>query len=126
MNYLLKISLVFLVTLFYTISPQAQVGVFSQEDLLNYKSLWQGERFPDGRPKVSNELLERMKAVSIEEAWSVCNRHNYSNQFEGNWVLSRQNPVLVGRAVTAYFIPQRPDVNDIINETGNKVGRIGG
>jgi regulator of RNase E activity RraA len=126
MNHRLKISLVFLVSLFYTISIQAQVGIFSKEDLLNYTHLWQGARYPDGRPKVSDEILERMKKVSIEEAWSVCNRHNYSNQFEGNWVLSRQNPVLTGRAVTAFFIPQRPDVNDVINETGKKAGRIGG
>jgi regulator of RNase E activity RraA len=126
MNRHLHIVFVFLIPLFYTISVPAQVGIFSREDLINYTYLWQGERFLDGRPKVSDELLERMKEVSIEEAWSVCNRHSYFNQFEGNWVLSRQNPVLVGRAVTAYFIPKRPDLNDVINETGKKAGRIGG
>ena len=126
MNFQLKILQVIVIMLIYTISTQAQVGIFSNEDLISYTNLWQGERYPDGRPKVSNELLERMKGVSIEEAWSVCNRHNYFNQFEGNWVLSRQNPVLVGRAVTAYFMPQRPDVHNVINETGKKAGRIGG
>ena len=103
----------------------AQVGVFSKKDLIEYTSLWKGERFPDGRPKVSDDLLERMKEVSIEEAWAVCNKHGYVNQFEGNWVITRENPVLVGRAVTAYFQPIRPDVNDVINAKGKEEGRIG-
>ena len=29
---------------------------------------WKGERFPDGRPKVPDAILERLKKVSIEEA----------------------------------------------------------
>ena len=62
----------------------AQVGVFSKKDLIEYTPLWKGERFPDGRPKVSDDLLERMKEVSIEEAWAVCKKHGYVNQFEGN------------------------------------------
>lgn len=104
----------------------AQVGVFDKDQLIAYTPEWTGERFPDGRPKVSDDLLQRMKAVSIEEAWSVCNRHGFINQFEGNWVVTRENPVLVGRAVTAYFHPKRPDVNKVIDETGKKDGRIGG
>ena len=67
-----------------------------------------------------------MKAVSIEEAWAVCRRYGFTNQFEGNWVLNLDNPVLVGRAVTAYFQPLRPDVNQVIEEQGKKDGRVGG
>jgi len=104
----------------------AQVGVFSKQELLEYTPLWQGERFPDGRPKVPDDILERMKEVAIEEAWSVLRNHGYNNQFERNWVVTRENPVLVGRAVTAYFLPLRPDVNDVINKNGEKDGRIGG
>jgi 4-hydroxy-4-methyl-2-oxoglutarate aldolase len=104
----------------------AQVGVFSKEDLIKYTPLWKGERFADGRPKVADELLQRMKKVAIEEAWAVCRREGFVNQFEGNWVTTHDNPVLVGRAVTGYFHPLRPDVNQAIAEQGKKDGRIGG
>lgn len=113
-------------TLCAVTAVHAQVGVFSKDDLIRYTPAWEGERFPDGRPKVSDDLLQRMKAVSIEEAWAVCQRHGFINQFEGNWVLSEQQPVLVGRAVTAYFHPVRPDVNQVIAAQGRQDGRIGG
>jgi regulator of RNase E activity RraA len=107
-------------------SAMAQVGVFSKEDLIQYSPDWKGERFADGRPKVADDLLQRMKEVSIEEAWAVCRSHGFHNQFEGNWVVTGDKPVLVGRAVTAYFHPVRPDVNQVIGETGKREGRIGG
>lgn len=120
-------ALVVATFLISALSAAAQVGVFTKEHLLEYSPQWQGERFPDGRPKVSDELLERMKPVSIEEAWAVLRRHGFNHQFEGNWVLAGpQNPILVGRAVTAYFQPVRPDVNDVIKQKGEKEGRVGG
>lgn len=107
-------------------SAWGQVGVFSKEHVIQYTPDWKGERFPDGRPKVPDDTLQRMKEVSIEEAWDVCRRHGFNNQFEGNWVISGEKPVLVGRAVTAYFHPVRPDVNKVIAENGKKDKRIGG
>ncbi|MBN1561746.1 RraA family protein [candidate division KSB1 bacterium] len=104
----------------------AQVGVFSTEQLIKYTPQWKGERFDDGRPRVSDDILERMKGVSIEEAWAVCNRHGFVNQFESNWVVTEDEPVLVGRAVTAYFQPRRPDVDSVIAAQGKIDGRIGG
>jgi regulator of RNase E activity RraA len=106
-------------------SAFAQVGLFSKQEIIDYTPMWQGERFDDGRPKVSDDFLERLKKVSIEEAWAVCNRHGFTNQFEGDWVITEDDPVLVGRAVTAYFHPLRPDVNEIIDKQGQKDGRIG-
>lgn len=119
-------AFVIAMTLLSALSAVAQVGVFSKEDLIKYTPLWKGERFADGRPKVPDELLTRMKKVSIEEAWAVCRREGFTNQFEGNWVTTHENPVLVGRAVTAYFQPLRPDVNQAIAEQGKKDGRVGG
>ena len=106
---------------------EAQVGVFTREHLIEYTPDWKGERFPDGRPKVPDDILERMKEVSIEEAWAVLRRHGFNNQFEGNWVIAGpKEPVLVGRAVTAVFHPLRPDVNAVIKQKGEKEGRVGG
>ncbi|MHB8974893.1 MAG: RraA family protein [Pirellulaceae bacterium] len=107
-------------------SAAAQLSVFSKESLTQFTPMWKGERFPDGRPKVSDDILQRMKDVSIEEGWAVCRQHGFNNQFEGNWVTTHQDPVLVGRALTAYFLPARPDVNQAIEEQGKKDGRVGG
>ena len=43
----------------------------SREELIEYTPEWEGERFEDGRPKVPDSILERMKNVNLEEAWSV-------------------------------------------------------
>ena len=88
--------------------------------------LFTGERTADGRPLVPDEILERMKAVSTEEAWAVCRRHGYDRQFVGNWLEIHPGRVLVGRAVTAMMVPHRPDLHDLVQETGSADGRIGG
>ncbi len=108
-------------------SAPAQVGVFSKEHVVQYTAQWKGDRFPDGRPKVPDEILQRMKEVSIEEAWATCRSHGFNNQFEGNFVVTGgDKPVLIGRAVTAYFHPVRPDVNKVIADNGKRDNRIGG
>ena len=101
------------------------VEVLSKPQPLEYSALYKGERFPDGRPKVPDSIIERVKRISTEEAWSVLRRYGYNNQFEGNWVTNPADPLLVGRAVTAAFMPLRPDVNDIITAKGKSEGRIG-
>ena len=115
------IVLLYLIT--ETVS-EAQVGVFSKNNLIEYTALYEGERFPDGRPKVSDNIIERMKNVSVEEAWTVCRNYGFNNQFDGNWVITQERPVLVGRAFTAYYMPKRPDVDNIIKNKGANEGKI--
>jgi len=109
-----------------SIQLHSQPGVFSKDALIEYTPQWKGERFPDGRPKVPDDIIERMKDVSIEEAWAVLRNHEYNLQFDRGWVSTMDDPVLVGRAVTAFYLPLRPDVNDVIKAKGEKEGRIGG
>ena len=104
---------------------QAQVGFLTKEELNEYTPLWKGERFTDGRPKVPDEILERMKNVTLEEAEGVLIEHGYFNQLEDGWVMTHENPVLVGRAHTAQFMPNRPDLYDGIRARGKKVGAQG-
>lgn len=87
---------------------------------------WTGERFEDGRPKVSDDLLERLKKVTIEEAWAELMKLGYQNQYEGDWKLlhETEDAVMTGRAVTAQFMPMRPDLEDEIIEQGKKEGRM--
>lgn len=96
----------------------------SNEELLFLTREWKGERFDDGRPKVSDQLIERMRLVTLEEAWAVLKGANYTNQYEEGWVTINPDSVLVGRALTATFMPGRPDVQRAINEQGEKDGRI--
>ena len=88
--------------------------------------LWEGERFADGRPRVSDDLVERMKPVTTEEAWGTLRRNGYTLQFEGGWFNTHPSRILVGRAVTAMFVPKRADFHDLIEETGRAEGRVGG
>jgi 4-hydroxy-4-methyl-2-oxoglutarate aldolase len=100
----------------------------SREDLIEMTRLNPFERFPDGRPRVPDDLLERMKLVTTEEAWSVLRNHGYHRQFEGGWLQTHPGTILVGRAVTAQFVPHRPDYHDAIQQAGLAEGRgaIGG
>jgi regulator of RNase E activity RraA len=97
----------------------------SKKQMLELTSNWEGERFRDGRPKVSESILERMKAVSIEEAWVVLKNEGYLNQFEGNWQPLHDNSPFVGRALTVQYMPNRPDISDQIKKTGLENGEVG-
>jgi regulator of RNase E activity RraA len=99
--------------------------MFSKEQRLELTREWKGERFPDGRPKVPDELLARLKTVDAEEAWGVLMKAGYPFQFEGGWKVINAGPRLVGRVVTAVFMPVRPDVNAVLNEHGKAEGRVG-
>ena len=85
------------------------------------------DRAADGRPRVPDDLLERMKRVTNDEAWGVLERkHNYHFQFEGGWYNLHPDRVLVGRAVTARFVPIRPDLQEVAQAIGSREGRGGG
>lgn len=85
------------------------------------------ERFPDGRPRVPDELLERLKVVTNDEAWAIVSRdHGYRFQFAGDWAVHLQpERVLIGRVVTAVFVPLRPDLNAAVDAHGQTEGRVG-
>ncbi|SDM60596.1 Regulator of RNase E activity RraA [Catalinimonas alkaloidigena] len=91
----------------------------SKAELIFLTPEWKGERFPDGRPKVPDALLERMKGVTLEEAWAVLKGENYKHQYDDGWMCINPDSVLVGRAVTATFMPGRPDVHRVIDDRGH-------
>jgi regulator of RNase E activity RraA len=97
----------------------------SKEELTYLTGVWTGERFADGRPKVSDQLIERAKKIGIEEAWQILNNEGYRNQFEGNWKMVHDDVPVVGRVVTARYIPSRPDLEAQIKTRGKEQGRKG-
>jgi 4-hydroxy-4-methyl-2-oxoglutarate aldolase len=120
-------SILFTCFFIFTMSSSgfSQALELSSEDLIRFTSEWEGERFPDGRPRVSDDLLERMKLVNIEEAWSVLRGAGYDYQFERGWKHVHPGGVLVGRALTVMYMPLRPDVDEEVNKAGEAAGRIG-
>jgi len=106
----------------------AQLGTFNDEQRRAVTAGWSGERFADGRPKVADGILKRMEAVTAEEAWGVLTEAGYKQQFEGGWKeinAGAPGRRLVGRVVTAAFMPLRPDLNDAINKAGVAEKRVG-
>ena len=88
------------------------------EDLIALTPLNPFDRFEDGRPKVPDALIERLKNTTTEEAWAVLAKHNYNYQFEGNWTILHPDRTIVGRAVTAAMVPFRPDLDEVVNAQG--------
>jgi len=109
-------------------SAAGQLGMFSDQQRIDITREWKGERFPDGRPKVPDEVLDRLKLTTAEEAWGTLRRLGYNNQFERNWktvnVTDATGDRLVGRAVTAVFMPRRPDMDAVINDHAKKENRV--
>ncbi len=118
-------AVIFLSSFILSVHVNAQMISFSKENMIEYTPEWKGERFPDGRPKVSDDIIERMKNVEIEEAWGVLRGEGYIHQFEGNWKHVHPGEILVGRAVTVIYVPNRPVAEKALLEKGKKDGRIG-
>ena len=97
----------------------------SRDEMVFLTSEWKGERFDDGRPRISDALIERAAKIGIEEAWVVLYTAGYKNQFEGNWKMVHDDVLVIGRALTAHYMPSRPDVLKNIMERGHAEGRSG-
>ena len=109
-------SLVFCVLIAASPAVEAQEGFFTPEEVIKYTPEWKGERFPDGRPKVPDSILDRMKNVTLEEAWATLRSANFNHEYEDGWFVIHPDQVLVGRALTAVWMPGRPDIQRVIEE----------
>ncbi|MCE7072780.1 RraA family protein [Dyadobacter sp. CY327] len=108
----------------FGLTATAQAISPTPDQINAYTSAWKGERSPDGRPKVSDAILARLKNISMEEAWGVLRNKGYHNQFEGEWQLIYPDSAMTGRVVTAQYVPSRPDLEALVKETGKKEGRV--
>jgi regulator of RNase E activity RraA len=118
----LIIAIVWLICLF-PIVVLAQT--IPRDELVFLTGEWKGERFADGRPKIPDDLIRRARNIAIEDAWTILNNEGYTCQYEGNWKMVNTDTPVVGRALTACFMPSRPDVEKNIKERGKKDGRLG-
>ena len=98
----------------------------TRDQILFYTSDWKGERFPDGRPKLPDSLVKRAADMTIEDVWEYLRDHGYRNQFEGGWQALHPEKSFAGRALTAQYMPTRPDMQKAILAEGKAEGRISG
>ncbi|MBK7479169.1 MAG: RraA family protein [Bacteroidales bacterium] len=118
-----KKSILAAVMLMAFIASAAQNVGSSPDYIKALTAEWKGERFADGRPKVPDAILERLKNISIEEAWGVLRNRGYNNQFEGDWQVIHPDEAMTGRVVTAQYMPLRPDLEKYIKEKGKAENR---
>lgn len=90
-----------------------------------FSGTWTGERLDDGRPKVSDDLLNRLKRLKLEDVWQYLNERGYTNQFESGWKMIHDDVPMVGRALTVQFMPSRPDIQEKLFKEGQEIGHIG-
>jgi len=95
-------------------SLRAQVFSLTREELIELTSSNPYGRFPDGRPRIPDELLERARGLTSEEVMG--------NQFADGFQILHPHKKLVGRAFTAVFMPQRPELENYAKARGLKQG----
>lgn len=118
-----KLSVFFTAFLLIAVTATAQNVGSTPEYIKALTPEWKGERLPDGRPKVLDAILERLKNISIEEAWGVLRNRGYNNQFESDWQVIHPDEPMTGRVVTAQYMPLRPDLEKYIKEKGKAENR---
>jgi regulator of RNase E activity RraA len=125
MIYMIKYLLLFLCFTGLAAAAGAQQVTLTPEQLKAFTPEWTGERSADGRPRVADKFLQRLKNVGLEEAWGILRNKGYQNQFEGEWMVIHPDSVMTGRVVTAQYLPLRPDIDKLIRDKGKSEGRIG-
>lgn len=120
---------------------RAQLYTLTKEQLIELTSLNKFDRFPDGRPKVPNSLIERARGMSAEEVWAGLNQFGnaatasgsagsaggrgapaWRNQYEDGFHVLHPNLKMVGRAFTVQFMPARPEIDGYGNAKAQAAG----
>src|SRR5437764_4118734 len=91
----------------------AQLYKLTKEQLTELTAQNPFERFPDGRPKVPDSLIERAKGMSVEEVFAILGQQNsrFKNQYEDGFQVLYPKKKLVGRALTVQFMTSRGDLD---------------
>ena len=116
------IGAIILTCAFITTVPASSQVKMTKEQMLFYTSDWRGERFPDGRPKIPDDLLKRALDVSIEDVWEYLGKLGYKSQFDGGFQALHPEKPFAGRALTAQYMPLRPDMIKAITAEGKAEG----
>jgi 4-hydroxy-4-methyl-2-oxoglutarate aldolase len=111
-----------LVTLFASSCAYAQLYTFSRQDLMDYTPKSPFDRFPDGRPKVPDSLIERARDLSSEEVWAGLHEDGFRNQYADGFQVLHPGETMVGRAFTVQFMPMRADIDEVAQSKAKERG----
>jgi 4-hydroxy-4-methyl-2-oxoglutarate aldolase len=101
---------------------QAQLFTLTKDQMIELTAQNPFERFPDGRPKVPDALLQRARELSSEEVLAILPGKGFRNQYEDGFQILHPGKKLVGRAFTVQFMPQRPDLDAVVNAKAQTAG----
>lgn len=113
------------VTLLASGCAYAQLYTFSKQELIDYTAKSPFERFPDGRPKVPDSLIERARDLSSEEVWAGLHEDGFRNQYADGFHVLYPGKTMVGRAFTVQFMPLRGDVDEVSKNKAKDHGLAG-
>src|SRR5262245_57242345 len=110
-----RYALVMAMSLGFAAQASAQLFQWTPEQLTKYTVKNPYDRFPDGRPKVPDELVKRLEGLIAEEVQAVLPRQGFPNQFEprDGWRVLQPEKKMVGRVFTVQFMPIRGDIVDV-------------
>jgi 4-hydroxy-4-methyl-2-oxoglutarate aldolase len=95
-------------------ATRAQLISFSKQDLTDFTAQNPFDRFPDGRPKIPDSLLQQARELSSEEVWAVLDEeHHFRNQYADGFRILHPEKAMAGRAFTVQFMPMRTDVERV-------------
>jgi 4-hydroxy-4-methyl-2-oxoglutarate aldolase len=121
-----KLAFVVFVALLVRSDAWGQLFTLSREQMIKYTAQNPYDRFPDGRPKVPDALLEQFKDMSSEEVMGAGRAGGPggggSNQYTDGWQILNPRRKLIGRAVTLQLMPTRAEVANVDAEEWKKKG----
>lgn len=116
------VETVCILTLLASGCAHAQLYTFSRQELIDYTSKSPFDRFPDGRPKIPDSLIDRARDLSSEEVWAGLHEDGFKNQYADGFQVLYPGKTLVGRAFTVQFMPLRGDVDEISKSKAKERG----
>jgi 4-hydroxy-4-methyl-2-oxoglutarate aldolase len=119
---LVRFALIFCALAMAAGPARSQLVTFSKQDLVDYSAQSPFERFPNGRPKVPDNLLQQARELSSEEVWAVLQEKGFNNQYADGFRILHPDKPMVGRAFTVQFMPLRPDLEHIANSRAKEHG----
>lgn len=117
-----RFTLAVWLVLFAPILSHAQLYTLTKEQLIEFTAQNPFERFPDGRPKVPDGLIERARGLSSEEVLAILPGKGFRNQYVDGFRILHPEKKLVGRAFTLQFMPLRPDLEGVVNAKSQAAG----
>lgn len=101
-------------------AARGQINNLTRQQLIKYTAANPFDRFPDGRPKIPDALLEQFKDMSSEEVMSAGQPPTESGSrlfgsgqavtYTDGWQVLHPGKKLIGRAFTLQLMPTRMEI----------------